>query len=451
MKFKSMLGLFFVLTILYSPIVSADEKILQVPQDTEKIDSIKKTNFPTEKAQLPLDLHKNIIQGELISPTTVDELKFTETEASENFSLEENLEITPMVNNRYFWGDKTAYFKPEKMQATTDIDHVWNRYQKGSEDGLSDDYPILHEGYYPMQVNDYRGSEEPSDFDSLVNQGHVNDYLGGAYYGYHSYNAIMTGRSDTITALASSKVRVRIIDIAMDALVFDSGYNSEGQYEAPAAGGDISYFSTSKTTSFGTSKTVYHIKFETSALETKAYTIVLSPYEGQYPTDNSQIDNLDADYHYAFYSGQPLPGKLSMSNITAHSSTMVYDDNLRYQSSFESPINILTISAETPSSQRNLYALQNITVKEYVSSIGNLNIARVSYKFTWPDNNYFYTLEGQPDTFGYTFSSGVSPIGKWQFKYDGVWKDSTNISNYFSGMTHMTMEYLAPYGYIAKY
>ena len=47
---------------------------------------------------------------------------------------------------------------------------------------------------------------------------------------------------DTITALASSKVRVRIADMTTNSWVFDSGYGSNGEYQSPAAGGNVSTF-----------------------------------------------------------------------------------------------------------------------------------------------------------------------------------------------------------------
>ncbi len=165
----------------------------------------------------------------------------------------------------------------------------------------------------------------------------------------------------------------------------------------------------------------------------------------------SQIDNLDPTFHYAFYSGQAVPGKLSTSNIVGHSATVQYDEDLKYVSSFDSATTATTISAGTPTSQNNLYALRNIIVKEYVSSRNNLYLNSLNYKFKWPGGISFYNLEGSPDTFDYTFTTSVSPIGTWQYMYSGMWKDSTNIRNYFFGSTHMTMEYLAPYGYVAKY
>ncbi len=305
-------------------------------------------------------------------------------------------------------------------------------------------------GYPSLKTSTYSSSKLQSVFDRLVNQGHVNDYLCGAVYGSHSYYTVMTGSWDTITALASSKVRVRIADMTTNSWVFDSGYGSNGEYESPAAGGNVSYFSTANTTSFGASKTVYHVKFDTD-VGARVYTVVLSPYEGQYPTDISQIDNLDPTYHYAFYSGEAVPGKLSASNIAAHSATVQYNENLKYVSRFDSATTATTISAGTPTSQNNLYALRNITVKEYVSSRNNLYVTNLNYKFKWPDGISFYLLKGSPDTFDYTFTASYSPIGTWQFMYSGMWKDSTNIRNYFFGNTHMTMEYLAPYGYVAKY
>ena len=304
-------------------------------------------------------------------------------------------------------------------------------------------------GYPSLSASTYWGSELQSDFDRLVNQGHVNDYLGGVAYGSHSYYTVMTGSMDTITALASNKVRVRIADMTTNSWVFDSGYGSDGQYQSPAAGGNVSYFSTSNTTSFGASKTTYHVKFNTSV--GAVYTVVLSPYEGQRPTDMSQVDNLDPAYHYAFYTGQALPGKLSASNIGAHSATVKYDENLKYVSNFDSAITAREISHGTPASQNDLYALRKIIVKEYVPSSNNPYLSSLNYKFKWPDGISFYNLKGSPDTFDYTFTTSVSPIGIWQFMYSGSWKDSTNRNNYFTGITNMTMEYLAPYGYIAKY
>lgn len=110
-------------------------------------------------------------------------------------------------------------------------------------------------------------------------------------------------------------------------------------------------------------------------------------------------------------------GKLiSASNLEAHSATVKYNANLAY-----------------------------------VSSRNNLYLNSLNYKFKWPDGISFYYLNGSPDTFDYTFTTSVSPVGIWQFMFSGSWKDSTNTGNYFSGITHMTMEYLAPYGYVAKY
>lgn len=417
-------------------------------------------NLPTIKEQFNLNMHRltksaesiNAIQGELIDPTVVDELKFeNNTNVTDNVYPEdigESIAITPRSSNYYYWNSQTAYFEPSKMNATKDIDIIWNRYQPGNEKGLNANYQPM--GYPSLSTSTYTSGSTQASFDSTVNQGHVNDYLASAVYGSHSYYTVMTHNFDTITAFASNKVRVRIADMTTKSWVFDSGYGSNGQSMSPAAGGDVSYYSTSNTTSFGASKTVYHIKFDTS-VGAKSYCVVLSPYEPYYPTSFDQVDNLDPTYHYAFYAGEALPGKLSTSNIAAHSSTVKYIDSLKYVSSFDSATTATTISAGTPVSQNNLYALRSITVNEYVPSRSNLYITNLNYKFKWPGSSSFYNLYGSSDTYTYTFSASTCPIGTWQFMFSGMWKSPTNTNNYFSGRTYMSMEYLAPYGYVAKY
>ncbi|GAB6085028.1 hypothetical protein [Alkaliphilus crotonatoxidans] len=459
MKFKKALYVMLILTMVFCTgfSVSANE----ISAQEHNIDTIQETtvseNFNTlEKTKRSINLNNhfengasftdnlNPIQGKILEPTVVDELQISEsTDALEEETPEVTKPISPLLTNSYYWNYRTAYFQPSTMTATDDIDIVWNRYQPGNEDTWSDDYQPM--GYPSLYASTFVASENQSVYSTNANQGHVNDYLGSAVYGSHSYYTVMTGNWDTVTALASKKVRVRIADMTTNSLVFDSGYGTDGESYSPAAGGNVQYFSTSSTTSFGASKDVYHVRFDTS-VGARVYCVILSPYNPYYPSTWDEIDNLDPTYHYAFYAGQAVPGRATISNISAHNSSVSYNG----YASFESPVSSTTISASTPVSQNNLYALRSVTVKEYVSSQNNLYLSNLSYKIKWPDHFSFYYLNGSPDTYSYTFTQSASPIGVWQFMFSGIWKDATNRYNTFLGRTHMTIDYLAPYGYIVK-
>ena len=205
MKFKKIVSALIVPTMVLSSIVPAfaNEITTHNFQDEAIQEIVNLADFPTTKDQINLDARKvknfadtlTPIQGELLNPTVVGELQITEADVVGNASSEDtsetNIGISPMLINSYFWNYRTAYFEPSKMQATTDIDIVWDRYQPGNEGHWDADYQPM--GYPSLSASTYVASELQSDFDRLVNQGHVNDYLGGAAYGSHSYYTVMTG------------------------------------------------------------------------------------------------------------------------------------------------------------------------------------------------------------------------------------------------------------------
>ncbi len=147
MKFKKIVSSLIVSTMLFSPIisVSANEITMHDFQDEAIQEIVNMADFPTIKDEFNLGGRKTTkfadtltpIQGEMLDPMVVGELQITETDVVENISsedtIEDNIGIAPMLSNRYYWNYETAYFEPSEMQATTDIDIVWNRYQPGNE------------------------------------------------------------------------------------------------------------------------------------------------------------------------------------------------------------------------------------------------------------------------------------------------------------------------------
>lgn len=376
---------------------------------------------------------QDVIPEEIIS----ENIEITEETVYDGEDLTD-VGITPYLSNRYYWNFKTAAFEPSKMESTTDIDIVWDRYVTGN---VNEDFQPM--GYPALGTSTFVAGENQSVYTTRVNQGHVNDYLAATEFGSHSYVTSLTGSFDTITVLASKKVRVRIADMQTMSWVYDSGTN--GVSFSPAAGGDVMYYSTASTTSYGATKDVSHVRFNTGQTA-KVYCVVLSPYDPYYPTSFDDVDNLDPTYHYAFFTGQALPAKGSISNISAHNSAVSYNG----VGSFNSAVTGIQFTTGLPASRNDLYAMRSITVKEYVSSKNNQYLSSLSYQFKWPDQSSFYSLSGSPDTYTYTFNPSYSPVGAWQFKFNGSWTDARNSYNYFSGRTHMAIDYLAPYGYLVK-
>lgn len=116
MKFKKIVSSLIVSTMIFSSIISASaNKITTYDfQDKAIQEIVNMEEFPTTFSDTPAP-----IQGELLEPTVVGELQITETDIVENASYEntiqDNIGISPMLNNKYYWNYKTAYFEPSEM------------------------------------------------------------------------------------------------------------------------------------------------------------------------------------------------------------------------------------------------------------------------------------------------------------------------------------------------
>lgn len=314
------------------------------------------------------------------------------------------------VANKYLWNNYTIPYSFSSQQWSTNQE-IYGTYAKNNG--------FVSAGYLFNPTNS-------SEYADAVREGYLNDSSFVAEGGHYYSNIVTSLDSNDLTLILEPNVQVYI---------FDSDINMI--YSSKDETGDSSYF----TRYYSTNKYINNVynKVISMGLVTGSYYLLF---------DVVDID-ATSGFHYAFYSGQPLPMEqyLTSSSLT-HNGTIYWDGR-----SYSQELTTQTVTVNVPDGYENEYALTYVKFQDLSKPLLNNRYAdEIDYYYTSPESTYFRLLQNRGDFWGDKVDTpymGRSIDGNYQTKFEVNWSDNLSYVNAScSAMTKMTLTYLAPFGII---
>jgi len=319
------------------------------------------------------------------------------------------------------------------MQATTDVDIVWNQFANGQ---FTNQFDLWGTGLGSMVAAQHFNARTQQDYVTSRNEGHINDFFGifGQPHTYVSFNSV----NPYITIFAGNRVRALVFN-ANGNLVFDSGHGTNGNSRSPAAGAGVVTWNHGSAVAFGQSRDMYFLQVQPGT-----YFVAFMNYN-LWPLSPNYMDNLSNGFYYAFYTGMPLPAQRSFREV-AHSGTVQRAN--AFTSSTTSGIRQFTFSANRP----NWYAINGVRFDQR-PIIGHFLVDRVVYEYRAPNSSAFWrSVETNRPTMAQELidwnPATGSIIGTWQFRFTTHWASNAQTGNIsaMSAVTSVIVDYLVPFG-----
>lgn len=313
------------------------------------------------------------------------------------------------ISTKYGWDNGTTpYDFTQQWSTNTEIYSTYPYY----DDGL----------FYPastVMLNNPKGS---SAYNNAVREGYLNDEW-ATQVGLHAYyHTVSSTTLNSVTVLLDENVAFQVYDAELNP-VLDT---SSAAYE------DLLLYHTLTVSTTSGTKEVHTLK-----LVNGNYYIMFAPLEGE-----------SGNYHYAMFTGNPLPIQQSYtSSESTHNGSVKWDQRSSSQT-YQCPAVSISIS-----SGAELFSVKRISFQDFTSGVNNAYVSSVEMMYQSP-NSYSYetvaTRAGLRETWIDTTPASGSIVGTYNTKVKVNWMSGLSYVNasYFT-VTMMTIDYLVPLGEVS--
>lgn len=292
--------------------------------------------------------------------------------------------------------------------------------QKWSEDKeIYGTYPFYDDGLFYPAATELLDDPSISDYSTAVREGYVNDsWATGTELGLHTYyHTVPVGNKlNSITVLLDQNVSFQVYDMDLNPVL---------NTDSPAYDDLILYYKMAVIQN-GSHKDVHTLK-----LVQGNYFIMFGANGGE------------GNYHYALFTGNPLPIEQSYLVGGTHKGSVKWDGHSSSQT-YQCPgVSISVNSGE------ELFALNRVTFKDMGSPVNNAYVKSVDMMYQSP-NSYSYktvaTIAGLKNDMIDNFPDAGSIVGTYNTKVTVNWGNISYVNASYFTNTMLNIDYLVPLG-----